>query len=120
MKLDKCAYCSAYTPKGNYCMRHFRLIEDILSCTEAGDATTKLREIKRETGEVFSKKSETPQQEQRTYIARDLSYTDFLKNLRKSVWYRDKGGDYEMGFYHGWTTACSAALATLGVDPLDK
>lgn len=116
MKKDRCAICSSYNPIRNYCNRHLRGIEHILSCSADGDPT----KIKKETGEVFSKNDETPPQEQRTYIARDLSYTDFLKNLRKSVRYSEKGGDYEMGFYHGWITACSAALATLGIDPLEK
>lgn len=69
---------------------------------------------------MFAKKDEAKPQEQRTYIARDLSYTDFLKNLRKSVRYGEKAGDYEMGFFHGWITACSAALSAFGIDPLEK
>lgn len=117
MRTERCAACSSYNPKCHHCSRHLCGIEDILSCTAAGDATT---EIMRGDGEVFSKKDETTPQEQRTYIARDLSYTDFLKNLRKSVRYSEKAGDYEMGFYHGWITACNAALATLGIDPLEK
>ena len=69
---------------------------------------------------MFGKKDETPPQEQRTYIARDLSYTDFLKNLRKSAMYGDHDGEFELGFFRGWVTACNAALAVFGVDPLEK
>ena len=51
MKKDRCAICSSYNPIRNYCNRHLRGIEHILSCSADGDPT----KIKKETGEVFSK-----------------------------------------------------------------
>lgn len=113
MRTERCAACSSYNPKCHHCGRHLCGIEDILSCTAAGDATT---EIMRGDGEVFSKKDEAPQQEQyeEDYWAR------YLKLLRKSAMYCDHDGEFELGFFRGWVTACNAALAVLGVDPNEK
>lgn len=129
MTPDKCAYCSSYVPKDVYCVRHLCGIENILSCTAAGDATTKK---KREDGDrgvtdscfatipredshtVFDKKDETLPECQRKILV------DFLKNLRKSVMYGDHDGEFELGFFRGWVTACNAALAIFGVDPHEK
>lgn len=111
MKIDQCVYCSSYDPKNNYCKRNLCGIWQILSCTAAGDATTK---IKRGDEEVFSKKDETPSEGQRKILV------DFLKNLRKSAMFGDHDGEFELGFFRGWVTACNAALAIFGVDPLEK
>lgn len=113
MKLDKCAYCSSYDPQNNYCKRNLCGIWQILSCTAAGDASTK---IKKETGEVFGKKDETKPQEQ----YEENYWVRYLKLLRKSAMYRDHDGEFELGFFRGWVTACNAALAVLGVDPNEK
>lgn len=121
MTREHCCLCPFFNKSG-YCQKHFGYIRDITSCTANREVTDScFATIPREDGHtVFGKKDEAKPQEQRTYIARDLSYTDFLKNLRKSVVYSNPGGDYAMGFYHGWITACGAALATLGIDPFEK
>lgn len=111
MRTERCAACSSYNPKCHHCGRHLCGIEDILSCTAAGDATT---EIMRGDGEVFSKKDETLPEGQRKILV------DFLKLLRKSAMYCDHDGEFELGFFRGWVTACNAALAIFGVDPLEK
>lgn len=110
MKIDRCAVCSSYDPIRSYCNRHLRGIEHILSCSADGDPT----KIKKETGEVFGKKYETPTEGQRKILV------DLLKNLRKSVMYSNPSGEYERGFFQGWTTACNAVLSAIGVDPLLK
>ncbi len=110
MKRDRCYICSSYDPIRNYCIRHLRGIEHIFSCSPDGDPT----KIKKETGEMFGNKDETPPEGQRKILV------DFLKNLRKSAMYGDHDGEFELGFCRGWVTACNAALATLCIDPLEK
>lgn len=110
MKKDRCAICCSYDPIRSYCNRHLRGIEHILSCSADGDPT----KIKKETGEMFGKKDETPSEGQRKILV------DFLKNLRKSAMYGNHDGEFELGFFRGWVTACNAALAIFGVDPLEK
>lgn len=110
MTIDQCACCSAYDAKRNYCNKHLRGIEHILSCTSFGDQAT----IKMDVNGTGIRNDDTLPEGQRKILV------DFLKNLRKSAMYGDHDGEFEIGFFRGWVTACNAALAVFGVDPNEK